>query len=186
MRDVRHLAAVPDANGEIPKTLAELKAELARKDAEIRGLTRDLRGWMVRYRQLEEDKNAEAREHPLFPLGKHLFDGWRRCCNHPKAKWTEDRFWLLEPFIALPRYGDTLEARVILCCRAIKGAQHDAWSTTRKNGTVRRFDEWDRVYGSAGQFEEFVNKAPRGWAPVLSPSLQSLIAVCAVKLEAKS
>ncbi len=143
---------------------------------EIAELHRKLRGYMLEVRELKRDLAIEAREHPLWPVARRLFDGWRLMCRHPNARWSPDRFWIVEPFLALPRYAPDLQARVVLCTRAIAGARHDCWSVTRRNGTKRRFDEWERVYGSAGAFEEFCNKAPRGWAPVLSPGMVQAIA----------
>ncbi len=150
----------------------------------VKGLEHDIKGWAIRYGQLAEDRAEEAREHPLFPLGKRLFDGWRRRCNHPRAQWSEDRFWLCEPFLMLPRYAPDLEGRVLLVCRAIAGAAYDSWTVKRRNGSVKRMDEWHRIFSdprqrrpgpSAGSFEEFCNRAPMGWQPVLSDEMRALI-----------
>ncbi len=113
-------------------------------------------------------------------------------CNHPNSKWSPDRFWLIEPFLSSPRYAPDLEQRVVLCCRAIAGARHDAWTVTRRNGSVKRMDEWERIFGapdrwrktssSAGSFEEFCCKAPRGWEPTLSPGLREAIKVAEARL----
>lgn len=188
----RHLRAV-DHNGEIePETIEFLKAEIHRLGAVVRGLERDLRGWMVRYRQLEEDKATEAREHPLWPVAEMLFKGWRKRCNHPRSPFTPDRFWLIEQFLTNPKYGPTLEDRVKLCARAIAGAGFDAFAVRRKNGSVKRMDEWERIFGapnrwqktssSAGSFEEFVNRAPRGWSPTLSDALREAIGLAEARL----
>lgn len=177
-----HLRAVPDANGEV-HDVESLRAELARKDAVIKGLNRDINGWRIRYRQLEEDKAAEAREHVLWPVGKHLFDGWRRACDHPRSKWTEDRFWCVEPFLVLPRYHATLEGRVGLCCRAIIGARYDCWKVQRRNGDTKRFDEWSRIFGSSDAFEDFCSRSPKGWRPTLTEPLRALIVECERVLE---
>jgi hypothetical protein len=138
-----------------------LKAENARLEDVVRGLQRDVRGWAYRYAELERDRATEAREHPHWPAGKWLFDHWRRVCRHPRAVWTPDRFWLVESYLSQPKYGETLKARVALCRRAINGAAYDPWTVTRKNGTEKRFDEWERIFGGAGKLEEFVNRAPK-------------------------
>lgn len=177
------LRIVPDANGEIPKSYEELQAELARTLAVLKGTERDLRGWMVRYRELAEDKKAEAREHILWPLGQHLFRGWQRACDHPKTPWTEDRFWLVEPFLSLPRYAPALEMRVVLCCRAIIGARYDCWKKPQRNGRWKRFDEFDRIFATHASFEDFCNRAPVGWQPTITPTLATLIVQCEARLE---
>lgn len=179
----RHLAAVPDANGEIV-TVDSLKAELARAQACVKGLERDINGWRVRYRELAEDKAAEAREHVLFPVAAQLFRGWQAHCQHPGCAWTEDRFWLIEPYLALPRWGKTLEARTVGCCQAIAGAKHDSWSKPRRNGTAKVFNEWERLFGKgAGSFEEFKKRAPTDWQPNLRPAFRDLIVLCEAHLE---
>jgi hypothetical protein len=64
------------------------------------------------------------------------------------------------PFIA--QYGTAM------CARAIAGVAYDPWVTTEKNGTEKRHDEWERIFGddrkAQGRFERFCNQAPRGWA----------------------
>ena len=74
------------------------------------------------------------------------------------------------------KYGSTLLDRVRLAARAIAGAGFDAFSTTRRNGSVKRFDEFERVFGDSGKFEEFVNRAPVGWEPKLSDELLAVTA----------
>lgn len=174
--------------------MESLKAELHRFGAVIKGLQRDVNGWAIRYRLLEEDKAVEAREHALWPVAKRLFDSWRFMCRHPNSKWSPDRFWLIETFLTQPRYAPDLHGRVVLCCRAIMGARYDPWTVKRRNGSVKRMDEWERIFGapdrwrktssSAGSFEEFCNRAPRDWRPTLSPGLVEAIAVAEARLKA--
>lgn len=149
-------------------------------------LHRTLRGWAIRYRDLERDKAAEAKEHPLWPVAGLLFCGWRKRCNHPRAAWTPDRFWIAEPFLSTGRYGKTLEVRVMLCARAIAGAEHDAFKTTRRNGTVKTYDEWERIFGCAGKLEEFCNRAPIGWTPTLSDRTREAIRVAETKISKRT
>jgi hypothetical protein len=145
-------------------------------------LHRDLRGWAIRYRELQRDKAEDAREHALWPVAEMLFKAWRRRCNHPRSPWTTDRFWVIEPFLSSGRYGGTLEDRVRLCARAIAGAGFDAFSVKRRNGTVKRFDEFERVFGDSGKFEDFCNRAPRGWEPTLSSGLLDAIGLAEARL----
>lgn len=111
-----------------------------------------------------------------------LFKAWRVRCNHPRSPWTEDRFWQIEPYLTGGRYGKCLEDRVRLCARAIAGAGFDAFEKKRRNGTVKRFDEFNRVFGAADQFEDFCNRAPVGWVPVLSPALMQQIELAEARL----
>jgi hypothetical protein len=132
---------------------------------EISGLERDLRGWAVRYAQLKRDKDTDAREHPMWPVGERIFREWRSVCRHPRSPWTPDRFWVIEPFLTNAKYGQEVEQRVALCRRAVAGAAFDAFEVKRKNGTVKRFDEWARVFKDSSNFEDFCNRAPKGWTP---------------------
>jgi hypothetical protein len=134
------------------------------KNDEIAGLERDVRGWAVRYAELKRDRDAEAREHPMWPVGERVFREWRQLCRHPRSPWTQDRFWQIEPFLTNPKYGKEEEARVALCRRAVAGAAYDAYKTTRRNGSVKHHNDWDLIFRSADKFEEFCNRAPTGWA----------------------
>lgn len=141
--------------------LIELRREVAHREDIIAGLQRDIRGWAQRYRELERDRKAEALEHELWPVGQRVFSAWRKQCRHPRSVYTADRFWQIEPFLTHTKYGKTAEDRERLCMRAIAGAAFDAFVVKRKNGSVKRFDEWERIFESAGKFEEFCNRAPR-------------------------
>lgn len=143
----------------------DARQELMRLEDIITGLQRDIRGWAMRYRDLERDKGAEAREHELWPVGERIFREWRKLCRHPRSAWTPDRFWAIEPFLTNPKYAPKLEDRILLCRRAVAGAAHDAYEVKRKNQSTKRFDEWERIFESAGRFEEFCNRAPVGWGP---------------------
>jgi hypothetical protein len=155
----RHLRVVEhDDNGEViaPCTNPECR----RRIDEIAGLERDIRGWAVRYQELKRDRNLQAEEHPCWNAGKWLFGQWKYLCGHPRARWSPDRFWLVEPFLQGDRWGKSLKARLALCRLAIEGAQFDAFEVTRKNGGIKRFDEWERIFASSGSLEEFVKRAP--------------------------
>lgn len=163
--------------------VATLKAENAKMSAELKGALRDLRAWRIRYRQLEEDKAEEAREHPCWPVGGHLCIAWRKMCNHPRSPWEPKRFWACEPFLCSSCYGETLTLRVELCARAIKGAQFDPWTKPRKNGTVWKGDDWEAIFKSPGRFEDFCNRAPLQWQPKLGPKMLAAIETAEALLE---
>lgn len=154
----RHLRVVEhDDNGEV---IQHTCVECCKHLDQITGLERDIRGWAMRYAELKRDKALEAEEHPCWDAGKWLFDYWRRACKHPRARWSHDRFWLVEPFLVHEKWGKTLHARVALCRLAIDGAQFDAFQVSRKNGSRKRFDEFDRLFATTGSFEDFMSRAP--------------------------
>lgn len=184
LRIVRYL---DEATGEILGDHAEdhqsaeieaLKTELADANRTIIGLERDLNGWRIRYRKLAEDKAQEAREHHLWPVIAMVFRGWQVRCNHRQTVFTSDRFWAAEPYFRTTAYGKTLEARVLKIATAIAGAQHDPYRKKRRNGTWNTFDDWATcLFFSSSRFEEFIQKAPVGFEPVLSPRLLEAIAL---------
>jgi hypothetical protein len=172
----RHPYAVHSLTGEVlPDDIQKLKAEIVRYHAIIKGLERDIRGWAVRYRQLEEDRDVAAREHELWKVGEYVFKGWQRLCNHGRTHYTADRFWCAEPFLARPKYGETLRDRLVECLRAVKGAQFDPWRKPRKNGSVYVHDSWEVIFKSVGSYDEFRAKCPVGWVPVLSDELEEAV-----------
>lgn len=164
MSRASHLKVVEfDDHGEVRETDCP---HCKRKNDEIAGLERDIRGWAVRYRELERNLAVDAREHPMWKVAEGIFREWRTLCRHPRSPWTPDRFWLIEPFLTSARWGKELDERIVLCRRAVAGAAFDAFTVTRKNGTAKRFDEWERIFGKgAGGFEDMCNRAPRGWQP---------------------
>jgi hypothetical protein len=156
----RHLKVVEfDGNGEVIETDC---AECRKLKDHIAGLESNLKGWAIKYAELKRDKATEAEEHPCWDAGKWLHTYWKQACRHPRSRWSHDRFWLIEPFLVHEKWGKTLHARVALCRLAIDGAAYDAWSVTRKNGSVKRFDDFDMIYSSTGKFEDFCKRAPAG------------------------
>lgn len=136
-----------------------------KKNDEIAGLERDIRGWAVRYAELKRDRDRDAREHPLWPVAKAIFVEWKRLCRHPRSPWTPDRFWQIEPYLTNAKYAPELPGRIALCRRAVAGAAYDAYKTTRRNGSTKHHNDWDLVFRSSSKFEEFANRAPKDWAP---------------------
>ena len=145
----RHLAVVDTETGEVKDSCpgcATLRDQLA-------GAERDVRAWRARYANLERDTEAEAREHALWDDAKALFGYWKGKTGHSRSRWTADRFWVVEPL--LREYGDAM------CRKAIDGAAFDPYTTTRRNGSVKRHDDWDLIFRNASKLEEFCNRAPR-------------------------
>lgn len=137
--------------------LLDQHPDVARLEDEIRGLQRALRAECRRYEELKRDKDAEARAHELWPKAMACFEAWKTATNHPRAVWTADRFWIIEPWLRKKEYG--LET----CLRAIAGIAFDCYSVQRKNGSTRYFNEFERCLADAKSIEERANAAPRGW-----------------------
>lgn len=125
----------------------------ARRSDEIEGLQRDIRGWAARYADIKRDREADAQHSRLWPAAVELFEYWQSACNHPRAGWCADRFFLVEPF--LKRHG------IAICKRAVDGAAFDPFVTTRRNGSKKRHDGFELIFRSPEKFEEFCNRAPR-------------------------
>lgn len=169
----RHLHPVEDApaanlvvvNGDTGERLGALADHVQPLEDAVAGLQRDIRGWAARYADLKRDKDGEAKESPVWPVAKKVFDYWRRTCKHPRSAFTLDRFELIRPF--LEKLGDKdkppaerLAEAEALCKRAIDGAAHDPFITRRKNGTPKRHDGIDLIFRNADKMEEFCNRAP--------------------------
>jgi hypothetical protein len=118
----------------------------------LAGAQRDIAAWQIRYANLERSTETDVRGHPRYEEVKQLFNYWRQECNHPRSKFTKDRFEIALPF--LEKYGEDN------CKRAIDGLAYDPFITTRKNGTTKRHDAWDLAFRSADKFEEYANRAP--------------------------
>jgi hypothetical protein len=122
---------------------------------EIKGLKRDLAAWRRRYAELERDKEREARDSQLWPVAVRIFRAWQLATGHTRCNFDHKRFALVEPH--LKKKGPEV------CLRAVAGIAFDHFSTPRKNGSLRHFDEWERVFKDAGQVEERANSAPKDW-----------------------
>lgn len=159
MSRASHLKVVEfDDNGEVHESDC---AACTRKNDEIAGLERDVRGWAVRYAELKRDRDAEAREHPMWETGKALFTEWKKATNHPRSHWTPERFWQCERFLTGSRFGQTTEERCVWIRRAIRGIAFDCFKTTRRNGSVKLHNDWELLFRSEDKFREFVARAPK-------------------------
>lgn len=147
-----HLHVVNTDTGEVHEgcpSCDALKDQLA-------GANKDIAAWRARYAMLKREKDAQARDHEHWPAIQALFDEWRVECNHPRSKFTPDDFWLCLPFFE--------EHGAHLCRLAVLGAKFDAFKTRRRNGSVKRHDDWTLVFKNRQKFEDFCNRAPRNSA----------------------
>lgn len=124
----------------------------------IDGLQRDIRGWTSRYADLRRNKVKKAKESPLWDQALELFEYWQEKCNHKRSKFTPERFWQIEPFLE-----DEEHYGYEICKRAIAGAAYDPYTKPRKNGSIKRFDDWSLIFRSADKLEDMANKSPRDW-----------------------
>jgi hypothetical protein len=147
----RHLRVIDRDTGEA----LDEHPELADLRVVIKGLERDVRTWIRRYDELKRDKEQEAREDALWPQAVRVFQAWQQATGHHRSVFNADRFFLIQPF--LKKYGPEI------CLRAVAGIAYDCFSVKRKNGTVRRFDEWERCFAGAKEVEERANAAPVDW-----------------------
>jgi hypothetical protein len=116
---------------------------------------RDVRRKNAQITQLKRDREAKAKQSEIWPVAHALFDYWRDRCGHKRTQWNLDRFEQAAPFIE--RHGEDM------CRLAIEGAAFDCFTTERKNGTIKRHDDWGLIFrpGDPDKFDEFVRKAPR-------------------------
>ena len=127
----------------------------AAKQHELDEIVRKLKGMARELGEIRRDKNAEARAHQAWPIAVALFDYWKECTNHPRAKWTEDRFWLLLPHLA--QFGPQN------CAAAIAGIAHDHFTKQRANGTTVHYDAWETCFKNTGRVEESIRSRPKDW-----------------------
>lgn len=171
----RHLRPVEDevalivvnpTTGERVGMLADL---MQSKEDEIAGLQRDVRGWTTRHAELKRDKEAEARESPVWPAALRVFDHWRRECKHPRSEFSLDRFEMIRPHmdrLSAPKKGrpesvdERIEQAEAICKLAVDGIAFDPYVTTRKNGTQQRHDGWHLIFETVDNFEKRCNAAP--------------------------
>lgn len=163
----RHLQVVVDTGtGEILHSVDGENAcpQCAEHLETIAALETEKRGWRTRYQNLKRDKDAEARNHKLFPQAQEVFDYWRKATSKRvgadgekiprRSKFTPARFRQVEPF--LREYG------VEACLLAIDGAAFDPYITQHKNGTKNVHDDFGLIFRESEpeKFERFCNKAP--------------------------
>jgi hypothetical protein len=121
----------------------------------LHGAEKDLNAWRTRYANLKRDKEAEARDDPLWPNAVKLFKLWKSLTGSTRSKFRAERFEQVEPF--LRDHGPEM------CVRAIVGACFDPFVTTRKNGSKKKHWGWELIFRTAEKTEEMANRAPSDW-----------------------
>jgi hypothetical protein len=158
MEAAPRLRAVDPATGEVsdtaPQTLGQALELIDYLGRQLDGAQTEIRSWRTRYSKLKEDKDAEAREDPLWDRAVALFLEWRIATGKIRSQWTSDRFWLCRRFLDCP---DGFRR----CRYAVWGI---AAAPNRKmlwSGYYETYQDWELVFRNAATFERYVR---RGWA----------------------
>ncbi len=153
MAKARQLHVVEAETGEL-EDLCQNPACIELRE-ELRGEKTEKRSWRSKYYRAVEDKEAEARAHPLWPQAFRLFEWWKFVTGHKKSRWTHDRFWTVERFLRDEGYAD--------CVKAIQGLMASDFHMKRGKHANRdgsKFDEFERVFETQGDFEKWRDAIP--------------------------
>lgn len=130
--------------------------ELIRRGTdENEGLVEQIRSIAAKLRKARRDKEAEMKQHDLFPNVKEAFEYWLVETGRTKrTRLDPKRFELLEPFVkkdGLP-----------MVKLAIDGAVYDPHTADRpgRNGKTEKYDGLETIFKHRGAFERHVKKAP--------------------------
>jgi len=127
------------------------------KQFQLDELTRKYHGALGQIGRLRADREAEARQHELFPRAIRLFDIWREQTRHLNCDWTSERFWACVP--ALKAFDDYWIER------AIAGLAYQPFTKTMRNGKTERYDRWETLFSKVANIEVYANRAPLDFEP---------------------
>lgn len=122
---------------------------------QLAGANKDVSAWRARHAALERNKDAAARSNAWWLPAQALFEVWKTKTGHKNSKWSTDRFEMAEPH--LRAHG------VEMFARAIEGLSYNPYENLRKNGTMQKYDSWATLCKNRDAFEEYANRAPKGW-----------------------
>jgi hypothetical protein len=148
-----HLRVVDIDTGEALEEHPEIQGLLD----EIAGLKRSLAAESRRYAELKRDKEEEARNSQLWPTAVRIFQAWQKATGHSRMAFDYKRFELVAPHLKRKGHGPEY------CLAAVAGRVYDHYSSTRKNGTVIHYWEWERIFENIGSLEESARRVPRDW-----------------------
>lgn len=140
MRSTAHLRVI-DAEGEIHDDCPSC----VQHERQIRVLN-------SRLTKLEQDREAQAREHRLWTEASTVHEWWRIACDHPGTKFAAEDFYL-----SLPRLNEVGPVGIL---KAVAGAAYDPGEKRMKNGRNTRYDQWELVNRSKAKLESFTERAP--------------------------
>lgn len=136
---------------------------------ELAGAQRDLSTWRRRHAELQRDKEAEAKESPLWPAAVQVFDYWRKRCKHMGSEWNLDRFEMIRPHLERSNTGkgkasklteELLARNIEICKLAVDGIAFDPFVSEGKNGRSIVHDGLHLVFGSTDLLEKRCKMAP--------------------------
>lgn len=163
--EYRHLVVVDTRTGEQLVGEHPLVVKLRQANE---ALQKEKQGWITRYYNAIEDKQASALGHELYPVAERLFKIWQAVGNHKTSKWTADRFWQIEGFLKDGSTGPVAADGPPTndferCAAAIVGRCLDCFVKARPNGSVKKYDEWGRIFKNSDEFDESMKRRPRDW-----------------------
>lgn len=145
--EARALHLVDASTGEIVKhgcpNCSELEDQLA-------GAENNVRSMRAQMAKLKRDDEQRAREHELWPKAVAVFRYWQGLTGHDKARFTPDRFWLLEPFI---RREDSAACRAAI--RGCVGSDFHMKRGAYANRKGALHDKLEQIFANQGRFEAF-------------------------------
>lgn len=173
--------------GEIPQTYEQAVQAWREEQAAYRELEHRFKAAMSQIAQMKKDREKEARGSALWLVGERLFVVWCKATGHvrkngkPTQAFSFRRFEFIEPYLRdlLDDEGE-LKADVDQpleligregapadpyerCAAAILGRAAEHFTKERANGTLHRYNEWERVFKNDGEFNESMARRPRDW-----------------------
>lgn len=172
------LSLVDTETGELPDdapSYAEALGIVAEQEDTIAGLESEIRSLAAKLTRARRNREMEAKGHDLWPVAERLFDIWKHATGNrnSRSKLTADRFEMVYPFL------DGAETDVITfepgpprnaledCAAAIIGRTTYPFTTTRENGTTKKFHEWNRIFKSADEKDDSAARRPKNWRELL-------------------
>lgn len=148
------------ADGEIVGRMPSLTEALGRVmelEAQIADLERERRGERARTRLLLARLDDNRSTYPRRDEVLSIFGEWQEVCGHKNARLTPDRFDCLRALLDVTK--PAAYPREFFSA-AIAGAAFDAYTASRKNGSVKRFDELTLIFRDGAHAEDFAKRAP--------------------------
>ena len=139
---------------------------------------RKLRAAYSQISKLEQAAEPEkhAKKHPLYVEIEAVHTWWRLATGHFGVSFTAEDFDQ-----ALPRWKENSKRGANPCIPALKavvGAAFDPNTTTRRNGSEKRYDDWELIFRNQTKFREMQKRAPaadseHGWKKWLVTQIES-------------
>jgi hypothetical protein len=102
---------------------------------------------------LRRDKDAEARAHELWPKAVALFAEWKLATRKERSRWSADRFWLCQPYLASDGF--------VIARWAVWGVAYEPMRRQLPSGLWETYQDFELCFKSRGNFERY---AKRGYA----------------------